>query len=242
MSVDARASAGSPIARVKDGVRVAARAALAPVVRVLVRLGVKPDHVTWSGLLVTIAGAVLFAQGQFTAGSIVAAVGCLMDGLDGAIARARDGVTKWGAFLDSTTDRVADAALFLGVAAYYAHQPLRMLRSEDITMDLQLSPPAIRDLILQRASDDVLTAGAAVAALAGAFLVSYTRARAEGLGEECRVGWFERPERLVVLLGAGLFGAESPVMPWALVVLAALSFFTAFQRVLHVRKRLRAPA
>ena len=56
------------------------------------------------------------------------------------------------------------------------------------------------------------------------------------------IGWFERPERLVVLLGAGLFGAESPVMPWALVVLAALSFFTAFQRVLHVRKRLRAPA
>jgi CDP-diacylglycerol--glycerol-3-phosphate 3-phosphatidyltransferase len=242
VSVEAGASAGSPIARVKDGVRVAARAALAPVVRLLVRLGVKPDHVTWSGLLVTVAGAVLFGQGQFTWGAIVAAVGCLMDGLDGAIARARDGVTKWGAFLDSTTDRVADAALFLGVAAYYAYRPIVMLGDEDFITDLLLGGVMAKGEMLDFATTHWLTAGAAVVALAGAFLVSYTRARAEGLGEECRVGWFERPERLVVLLGAGLFGAESPVMPWALVVLAALSFFTAFQRVLHVRKRLRAPA
>jgi CDP-diacylglycerol--glycerol-3-phosphate 3-phosphatidyltransferase len=228
------------ITRVKDGARAAVRGALSPLVALLVRLGVKPDHVTWAGLAVTILGATWFAQGRFREGAVVAAIGCLMDGLDGAIARARDGVTKWGAFLDSTTDRVADAALFLGVAVHYAREPLRMLRSEDLTLDLQLGPPIVREAILQRAADDLMTAGAAIVALAGAYLVSYTRARSEGLGEECRVGWFERPERLVVLLGAGLFGAESPVMPWALVVLATLSFFTAFQRVLHVRKRLRA--
>ena len=230
------------IARLKDGARAAVRGALAPLVSLLVRLGVKPDHVTWAGLLVTIAGAVLFGQGKFTAGSVVAAAGCLMDGLDGAIARARDGVTKWGAFLDSTTDRIADAALFLGVAAYYAHQPIVMLGDEDFVTDFLLGNEPLRAKLLDFATSHWLTAGAAMVAMVGALLVSYTRARAEGLGEECRVGWFERPERLVVLLGAGLFGAESPVMPWALVVLAALSFFTAFQRVLHVRKRLRAPA
>jgi CDP-diacylglycerol--glycerol-3-phosphate 3-phosphatidyltransferase len=230
------------ITRVKDGARVAVRGVLAPVVAGLVRIGVQPDHVTWAGLFVTIAGAVLMGQGRFTAGSIVAAVGCLMDGLDGAVARARDGVTRWGAFLDSTTDRIADAALFLGVAAYYAYRPIVMLGDEDFITDLLLGGEPVKARLLDFATTHWLTAGAAVTALAGAFLVSYTRARAEGLGEECRVGWFERPERLVVLLGAGMFGAESPVMPWALVVLTALSFFTAFQRVHHVRKRLRATA
>ena len=79
-------------------------------------------------------------------------------------------------------------------------------------------------------------------ALAGAFLVSYARARMEGLGVECKVGWFERPERLVVLLGAALFGAGSIVMPWALAALAVLSFFTAFQRMGYARSRLQGPA
>ena len=73
----------------------------------------------------------------------------------------------------------------------------------------------------------------ALLALIGSFLVSYTRARAEGLGLECRVGWFERPERMVLLIVAGLFGL-GPVMPGALLVLTVLSFMTAAQRVVHV--------
>jgi len=78
--------------------------------------------------------------------------------------------------------------------------------------------------------------------LLGSFLVSYTRARAEGLGLECKVGWFERPERIVLLIVAGLFGL-SPVMPGALLLLALLSFVTAIQRILHVRRitRVREP-
>jgi CDP-diacylglycerol--glycerol-3-phosphate 3-phosphatidyltransferase len=82
----------------------------------------------------------------------------------------------------------------------------------------------------------------AVLALVGSYLVSYTRARAEGLGLECKVGWFERPERLALFLGAALFGAASPVMPWALVVLAVMSFVTALQRMGHARARLTSPA
>jgi len=75
----------------------------------------------------------------------------------------------------------------------------------------------------------------AIVALVGSFMVSYTRARAEGLGLECRVGWFERPERMLLLIVAALFGV-GPVMPGALLILAALSFVTAFQRVAHVWK------
>ncbi|MGH7726238.1 MAG: CDP-alcohol phosphatidyltransferase family protein [Candidatus Eiseniibacteriota bacterium] len=236
-------SGASWVARGKDAARAGVRGVLHPVVSLLARLGVSPDHVTWTGLLVTMAGGVLFGAGRFVAGSLVALVGCLLDSVDGSLARMRGGETRWGAFLDSTTDRIADAALFLGVAAYYARQPLELLTDEDQLMVLQMEyPPPVAEAIRMAAFDDWLTALAAIAALVGAFLVSYTRARAEGLGLECRVGWFERPERLVVLLGAGLFGAASPVMPWALVVLAVLSFFTAFQRVAHVRKQLSTPA
>jgi CDP-diacylglycerol--glycerol-3-phosphate 3-phosphatidyltransferase len=232
----------SPITRLKDGARRLVRGALDPVVALLDRMGVKPDQVTWFGLLVTVAGGVLFGAGHFRLGALVAIVGSLMDSLDGGLARAQNGVTRWGAFLDSTTDRIADAALFLGVAAHYARIPLVMMASDDVTIVLQLGPPGLREQYLEQATANWFIAGAAVVALAGAFLVSYTRARMEGLGSDCRVGWFERPERLAVLLGAGLFGAGSQVMPWALVVLAVLSFFTAFQRVAYARSRLQGSA
>jgi CDP-diacylglycerol--glycerol-3-phosphate 3-phosphatidyltransferase len=228
--------------RIKVGARTAARSALDPVVRMLVRLGVHPDVVTWAGLLVTIGGASLFARGHFRLGALVATLGCVMDSLDGALARARNGVTRWGAFLDSTTDRIADGALFLGVAAHYAHSPVVMLGDEDFVTDLLLGLPPVKVQLLWLAQTQLLTAGAAVVALVGAYLVSYTRARMEGLGVECRVGWFERPERLVVLLGAGFFGAASGVMPWALLALAVLSFFTAFQRIAYARTWLVASA
>jgi CDP-diacylglycerol--glycerol-3-phosphate 3-phosphatidyltransferase len=80
----------------------------------------------------------------------------------------------------------------------------------------------------------------AVLALVGSFMVSYTRARAEGLGVECRVGWFERPERLVLLIVAGMFGV-GPAMPAALLILVFVTFATAAQRVFHVWKQTRAP-
>ena len=232
----------SAIERTKDGVRRAVRGALGPLVSLLDRAGVKPDHVTWFGLLVTVAGGVAMGMGHFRLGALVATAGSLMDTLDGGLARAQNGVTRWGAFLDSTTDRIADAALFLGIAAFYAKVPLVMMTSEDVTLVLQLGPPELRERFLTQAMDSWLSAIAAVTALAGAFLVSYTRARMEGLGVECRVGWFERPERLVVLLGAALFGAGSTVMPWALVLLAVLSFFTAFQRMAYARARLQGVA
>ena len=240
--MSAQAADASAIERGKEQARRVVRGVLAPIVSLLDRMGVKPDHVTWTGLLVTIAGGVLMAMGHFRIGALVATFGSLMDSLDGSLARAQNGVTRWGAFLDSTTDRIADAALFLGIAAFYARGPLVMMRSEDVTLVLQLGPPELREQFLTQAMECWLNAGAAVLALTGAFLVSYTRARMEGLGLECKAGWFERPERLVLLLGAGLFGSGSIVMPWALVLLAVLSFFTAFQRVAYARSRLRGAA
>jgi CDP-diacylglycerol--glycerol-3-phosphate 3-phosphatidyltransferase len=81
----------------------------------------------------------------------------------------------------------------------------------------------------------LLIASMAVLAMVGSFMVSYTRARAEGLGLDCKVGWFERPERMVLLIVAGFFGL-GPVIPGALIVLAVLSFATAIQRMVHVWK------
>jgi len=229
-----------------DGLKASARklvrGALAPVVGLLVRTGVSPDAVTWAGLAVTVAGGVLIGLGHFRWGALVALAGSLMDSLDGALARAKDGVTRWGAFLDSSTDRVADGALFLGVAAFYARVPVIMLANPDVTLAMQLGPDAARAQYQELALESWLYAGVAVMALVGAYLVSYTRARMEGLGVECKVGWFERPERLALFLGAALFGAASPVMPWALVVLAVLSYFTALQRIGYARARLSAPA
>ena len=230
------------IGGLKEGARVLVRGALAPVIGLLDRMGVHPDQVTWFGLLVTVSGGVLMGMGHFRVGALVATAGSLMDTLDGGLARARNEVTRWGAFLDSTTDRIADAALFLGIAAFYTKVPLVMMASEDVTIYLQLGPPDMRERILTHAMECWFSAVLAGIALAGAFLVSYTRARMEGLGVECKVGWFERPERLVVLLGAALFGAGSIVMPWALVLLAVLSFFTAFQRMAYARSRLQVAA
>ena len=208
----------------------------------LIESRLTPNSISLTGFALNIAAAVLVTQRLFFLAGVAFIVGSLMDTLDGGLARARNEVTRWGAFLDSTTDRIADAALFLGIAAFYARVPLVMMASEDVTIYLQLGPPDMRERILTHAMECWLNAGAATVALAGAFLVSYTRARMEGLGVECKVGWFERPERLVVLLGAALFGAGSIVMPWALVLLAVLSFFTAFQRMAYARSRLQGAA
>jgi len=234
--------AGSGIDRLKSAARRAVRGALDPMVVLLARMGVEPDHVTWAGLAITCAGGACFAVGRFRTGALVALVGCLMDTLDGGLARAKNCVTRWGAFLDSTTDRIADAALFLGVAAHYAQHPLALLRNEDRLADLLLGPPAATALVRDGAAEALFYALLALLAMVCALLVSYTRARMEGVGLECRAGWFERPERLVVLLGAALFGAAAPVMPWALAVLVVLSSFTVVQRVTYARSRLKGSA
>ena len=211
----------------KDRARHLAHALTAPLVSGLARLGARPDHLTVAGLVLSIAAGLGFAIGRFRLGALLTALAGVCDILDGQLARHGGIRSRFGAFLDSTLDRVAEAAILIGIAWFYMAT----------LVDLSANPSrVIADL--QRGLEPVTWAAVALLALLallGSFMVSYTRARAEGLGIECRVGWFERPERMVLLIIAGLFGL-GPVIPGALLLLAALSFITAAQRMRHVWK------
>ncbi len=140
-----------------------------PILRFLSRTGVKPDVLTSLGLAINIGAAYLIAIHQFLAAGILILVAGLFDLLDGALARFVGQTTKFGAILDSVTDRISEAAIFCGLLVWY------------------MSTGADLETVL------------VFAALVGSFLVSYIRARAEGAGLECNVGLFTRAERVIVL-------------------------------------------
>jgi phosphatidylglycerophosphate synthase len=213
----------------KKSGRLAVRGWLSPLVRGLARLGVTGDMLTFAGLVLVAIGGYCFARGRFTLGAAWAIAGSLADALDGAVARERGEVTAFGAFFDSTVDRLSDTLLFLGVALYYFYLPVQTAQT--------VSGVLTAKFFGEDPVKDWLVGFSALVALAGSYMVSYTRARAEGLGTDCKVGWFERPERLIVLLGAALFG-PGVIMEYALVILAVMTWFTVVQRVLHVRRRL----
>jgi CDP-diacylglycerol--glycerol-3-phosphate 3-phosphatidyltransferase len=216
----------------KDQLKRLAHRSLDPLVRALLALGLKADHLTAAGFALSLAAASQFATGRFQLAALLAAASGLCDILDGQLARRSGAETRFGAFLDSTLDRVAEASLFVGIAFYYAAQLADMAVNPDrVLRNLQHGLEPFTFLAI---------AIAAMLALVGSFMVSYTRARAEGLGLECKVGWFERPERMVLLIVAGLFGL-GPVIPGALIVLVIFSFATAIQRMAHVWKATRPP-
>ena len=209
----------------KERMRLLAHAVLAPIAGGLIALGLRPDHITVGGLLLSIAAGLLFFEGEFRWGSVVTAAAGVCDILDGAMARRLGRGSVFGAFFDSTLDRLAEAAVLVGIAGFY------LVHLVDLVID-----PAGAVAEIARGLEPrtwAVVSLTAMLALVGSFMVSYTRARAEGLGLECKVGWFERPERMVVLIVAAAFGV-GPVMPGALIVLALLSFVTALQRVTHV--------
>jgi len=223
-----------PLTRFKDRVRDLAHAAVHPVVRGLAVAGVRPDHVSATGAALSVAAALAFFEGGFRLGSLLLVLSGLCDLLDGELARETRAVSVFGAFLDSTLDRIAEGAVLIGISGYYVMRLLGLAGfPERVLFELQHG---------QDPRTYAVVALSALLALLGSFLVSYTRARAEGLGLDCKVGWFERPERIVLLIVAGLFGI-SPVMPGALLLLALLSFVTAGQRILHVHRitRVRPP-
>jgi phosphatidylglycerophosphate synthase len=215
--------------RWKQGGRDAVRGWLKPVAQGLARTGISPNALTLTGLLLTLAGAVEISRGRFTAGALWAIAGSLLDALDGPVAREQGKESAFGAFLDSTVDRVSDTFLFIGVSAYYFYRPVLTAST--------LSGVLESKYLGQEPVNDWLVGLSGLLALAGAYMVSYTRARAEGLGLECKVGWFERPERLIVLLGAALFGV-GVWMEFALLFLTVMSWITVVQRVLYVKRRL----
>lgn len=193
-----------------NALRPAIARLLTPVGELLARTPVTPNALTIAGAVGACAGALaLFPTGHLFAGTVVCTIFVLGDMLDGALARVKGTTGSWGAFLDSTLDRVADASIFGGLAIWF----------------------------VLGGHDKVLAAVTLFCLVAGA-LVSYAKARAEGLGLRCDVGLAERSERLVIVLVAtGLSGLGVPyVLPVGLWLLAAASAFTFGQRVLAVRR------
>lgn len=171
-----------------------------PVIGILSKSGIKPDALTFTGLAINIGAAYVIATGHFPLGGILILVAGLFDLLDGALARFAKKTTKFGAILDSTVDRISEAAIFCGLLVWYMPGRLEIL------------------LIF--------------AVLIGSFLVSYIRARAEGLGLECKVGLFTRAERVIVL-AVGLLVNQVVIALWILVVFV---YITVVQRLVYLRR------
>lgn len=185
-----------------------------PTARFLLRMGVSPDAVTLVGTLGVCVGAlVFFPKGELFWGTMFITAFVFTDLIDGTMARMSDRVTSWGAFLDSTLDRIGDAAIFGGLVLYFTG-----------------------------VGDDALSAALALACLVLGFVTSYARARAEGLGMRADVGIAERAERLVaVLVTTGFVGLGLPgwVLTAVLSLLAVASLVTVVQRMLSVRSQAR---
>lgn len=200
----------------------AAQRVVIPLGTAIGRAGVTPNMVTVIGFLITVAAALLVAQGRLLIGGLVLILGAVLDMLDGAVARATGKGSDAGAFLDSTLDRFSDAGIFVGLLWFYSH-PGSMARANE---GLSMAAPEVH----------FLGAGLALACLILSLMVSYVRARAEGLGFTCDVGIAERPERIAVV-ATGLILNQ---LVAALIVLAAASAFTVLQRFVHVWRQARA--
>ena len=184
-----------------------------PMVDGLIRWGILPNTITTVGTLLVIASAVAFGAGRPRLGGLLYLVSGIVDTMDGAVARAKGQVTKFGAFYDSTLDRVGDGATFMGIAVYYLL--------------------ALPDTVAHREVAIIICMVAIIASL----LVSYARARAEGLGIDCRVGLVQRAERIVGLgVPTVIFGAGSQglLLFWIVALLALASVITVGQRFVYV--------
>lgn len=176
------------------------------IVGALAATGINPNVLTFLGLVVNFWAAVLFATGRFRTAAAVIFFAGFLDMLDGQVARRRNRVTAFGAFYDSTLDRYSDMALYMGLLVYYA--------------------------VIGRTAYVVLAA----VATAGSVMVSYARARAESLIPSCKVGFMERPERLVLLILGGAFNRMAP----ALCVIAVVSTITVIHRIVYTWQETRA--
>lgn len=188
-----------------------ARALAERIVRPLAALGITPNIATVIGLVLNVITATIFASGHLRLGAVAMIVAGLFDMVDGALARVRNQKTNFGAFFDSTLDRLSEGIVLLGIIIF-----------------------AVRDTSLPLRDWIIPTAYAAALC---SVMVSYTRARAEGLGVELKEGLVARPERVVVLAGGLLIGGEAWLLG-TLMVLAAATLVTTVQRIVMVWRKL----
>ena len=180
-----------------------------PIVGFLAKTPLTPNALTWAGFIITVGAAVLIVYEKFLAAGIVLLFAALFDMLDGALARLTGKVTRFGAVLDSTLDRLCEAVVLLGLLAVFA-------RTGNITGSV--------------------LAGAAIV---GSLMVSYLRARVEGLGIECREGLFTRPERVIIMVLGLLLARFEYALIIALSVITFFSFLTVAQRLIYAWRKTR---
>ncbi|MFN2388270.1 MAG: CDP-alcohol phosphatidyltransferase family protein [Actinomycetota bacterium] len=180
-----------------------------PIGRALGATGVSPDVITLLGVSIQAVAAVQILQGELLVAGLVGVGAAIADGFDGAVAKAQGRTSRFGALLDSTTDRVTDALFLIPVVWLYGVAP-------DVPE-----------------RDQPWVAAVTLLAFVAGFLVSYVKARAEALGFECKVGIAERAERVILILVGLLFD----VLPVTITILAALSVVTFVHRVVHVRRQ-----
>ena len=182
----------------------AARAFSQPIARVLAKTGISPTALTWTGFLIALGGGALIALGYPFIAGVAVLVGAAFDMLDGALARLTNRVTRFGAVLDSTLDRLGEVAVLLGILVVYA-------QSGSVA--------------------GILLTGLA---LPGSLLVSYLRARAEAISLDCKVGLFTRTERVVIVSLGLLFSRVDYALIAALAIIVFFSFLTVVQRLLYI--------
>ncbi|HSJ10437.1 MAG TPA: CDP-alcohol phosphatidyltransferase family protein [Longimicrobiales bacterium] len=189
---------------------------IAPLIDALVRRRVHPNLLTTLGFVSTLLAGLAFHQHMVRVAGFLILLGGFFDILDGRVARLSDLGSKFGAFYDSTLDRISEIIVFMGILSLY----------NDYRMEL----------------GDVGMIYLIMAAMAGSLMVSYTRARAEALGLDCRVGLMPRTERVVLIGGAALFFGtawDGLVLKIVILLLAVLTNLTAFQRIVWVYKHAR---
>ena len=184
------------------GVKLGLREAVQPLALFLARAGIQANWLTYTGFVLNLGVAALVIEGWLSLAGVVFLLVNALDFLDGAVARAAGTAGRYGAFLDSVLDRYSEAVVFVGLLIWFA----------------------------RLGDTPALTATAL--ALIGSFMVSYCRARAEGLGLDCEVGLLQRPERIVIL-GLGMIAPDYLLTP-VLILLAVLTNLTAAQRMHHV--------
>ncbi len=180
---------------------------LHPLASLLIKVGFSPDWLTLLGLAMNLVATIMFAMGYLRYGALIMLTAGICDILDGQVAREGSKETKFGALLDSTTDRYSEIFIFFGISAYF----LRM--------------------------GEWLALGVLFFALSGSLMVSYVRARAESLGEECKVGSMQRPERIVIL-GLGCLTGHYGLV-FVLSILAVTTNYTVLERLSYIRAKLK---
>lgn len=198
-----------------DHLKKGALRVIEPAISLLARNNVSPNTITTVGTLLTVAAGVVYATGHIMTAGWIMAVTAFFDVVDGEVARRTGRSTVFGAFYDSSLDRVADGALMAGLTVFYATNPIHQ--------NLYMMVVCLCGII-------------------GTFLVSYTRARAESLGIDAKVGVMQRPERIVLLSAPqALFGLfwNGWVLIGIIVLLTVTAWITAVQRIAFVHRNTR---